>query len=306
MTQTTFQRGRAISWVAAAAGALSALTVVASGDPPPPPGLSEPPEAPTLLEHGELGEWRAGTEASELVLAWPEDRSPPRRRNVTVRARASLGHLVHHWTFEAGELPERGELVVLPHIPAEAQLDPVVADYVVDLLLTVVIDGAQVTMEPDTTDTAPSPFNQADMGDGIVDMGINPVKVTPKGRPALGAIAKGWDWLEHLIVGADAPGGNSTLGCVGDLANRGTEYDWARFFWDMTLTAGGDIDPEDLADLYVDLCPTNWQNAGDPDTSDTGAPAEPWPIYRLELSAIHQGTAVESEWSVRKVWGQDH
>jgi hypothetical protein len=141
------------------------------------------------------------------------------------------------------------------------------------------------------------------MGDGIVEMGINPITVTPHGRPPLGGIGKGQDWLEQVVLGADAPNGDSGLACRGTLANRGTEYDWARFFWDMTLPSRGDVDPEDLADLYVDMCPTNWVYAGDP---DTGQPPLPWPIDRLEQSAIHQGATMEAEWSARKGWGQDH
>jgi hypothetical protein len=103
-----------------------------------------------LLEAHQIAHWRTSRagDASELVLSWPEDRAMPRRRAVTVRARATLAHRVHQWTFQAGQLPDAGELVVVPEIPVEAQLDPLAADYVVDLLLTVVIDGTPITMEP--------------------------------------------------------------------------------------------------------------------------------------------------------------
>lgn len=47
-------------------------------------------------------------------------------------------------------------------------------------------------------------------------------------------------------------------------AGRGTEYDWLRFWWDMTTDEG--ITPRDLAEIYVDICPTNWSIA----RSDSG------------------------------------
>ncbi len=98
-------------------------------------------------------------------------------RAVTIEARASLGHLVHNWVFDAGDLPEDGVLVVVPEIPAEAQLDPVVADYVVDLLFTVVVDGSPVPLAgawlawPQGLDGEPVVWTPA-LGDTLAPHGV--------------------------------------------------------------------------------------------------------------------------------------
>ncbi len=153
--------------------------------------------------------------------------------------------------------------------------------------------------DTDTADNTPSPAGQARKGDGIVEMGFHPVLTLPGGHAPLAAWANGADWLENLKDAPDAPAGDPTLGCHEAIDNRGTAYDWTRFFWDMTVTTEGNIRPEDLANLYVDMCPTNWQSNGIQGLADV-------PIVRLRASAIHQGGSVEAERVARESWGQDH
>jgi len=98
------------------------------------------------------------------------------------------------------------------------------------------------------------------------------------------------DWLEDM----DDEG---TCGIIG-LSNRGTQYDWQRYFWDM-LTDYSTVDPEDLADVYVDMCPTNWaQNDDAVDHNDET------PVKRLQLSTSHHGLGAKH--ATEKSNGQDH
>jgi hypothetical protein len=91
--------------------------------------------------------------------------------------------------------------------------------------------------------------------------------------------SEGMDWLDKA----------EPTYCEEDdgIAERGTEADWARFFWDMTTDQ--DVSPEVLADLYVDMCPSNWKN--DATSGDFR------PRARLLLSAAEHGlsTAVSVE-----------
>lgn len=81
------------------------------------------------------------------------------------------------------------------------------------------------------------------------------------------------DWLEDAIDEGV---------CSGDLENRGTQYDWQRFFWDMRTDRN--IPIEDLADIYVDMCPTNWLDGEQDSEPDARLPTE-----RLEASCDFHG-----------------
>lgn len=84
---------------------------------------------------------------------------------------------------------------------------------------------------------------------------------------------EGRDWLEK------AHGTSGACHETDGIAERGTEADWARFFWDMTTDQG--IGPEVLADLYVGMCPSTWNNKA---TSGDSRPRA-----RLNLSATEHG-----------------
>ncbi len=98
------------------------------------------------------------------------------------------------------------------------------------------------------------------------------------------------DWLEDMYTEGACS--------VSDLSNRGTQYDWQRYFWDM-LTDYTTVDPEDLADVYVDMCPTNWaQNDDAVDHNDET------PVKRLQLSTTYHGLSTQH--TAEKGNGQDH
>lgn len=97
------------------------------------------------------------------------------------------------------------------------------------------------------------------------------------------------DWLEDMYVAGACD--------VHDLSNRGTQYDWLRYLWDMRTDEG--IPIEELADIYVDMCPTTWaKNDGEISSS------EETPIGRLELSTEFHGR--EDEHDAQKNNGTDH
>ncbi len=57
-------------------------------------------------------------------------------------------HLSTTWSFDAGVITAGGDLLVTVEVPVEAQLDPVVEHYVVDLKLVAHIEGATVSLDP--------------------------------------------------------------------------------------------------------------------------------------------------------------
>jgi len=85
--------------------------------------------------------------------------------------------------------------------------------------------------------------------------------------------------------------------CSGTTENRGTQYDWHRFFWDMLTDQ--DVPIEDLADIYVDTCPINWIDGEQGGMSD-----ERLPIERLETSCDYHGYGYD--WLQEKNNGQEH
>ena len=86
-----------------------------------------------------------------------------------------------------------------------------------------------------------------------------------------------------------------------ELAGKSTQYDFMRYLWDMATDEN--IPVEKLADIYVDMCPTNWEYwpsyTTDP-TDEHGdilyenaapivAPTDDWPEARLERSVRYHG-----------------
>ena len=113
-----------------------------------------------------------------------------------------------------------------------------------------------------------------------------------EGIPALGlaAYVTDTDWLEDLVLAADPQG------CTGTLVNRGTQYDWLRYFWDMieveTISATAMVDEWDYAN------PKSWDATGStPDTADD-------PINRIQTAALN--LSIEGYHNTHKVNGQDH
>lgn len=72
--------------------------------------------------------------------------------------------------------------------------------------------------------------------------------------------------------------------CSGTLTNRGTEYDWLRFFWDMETDEG--LDYDDLLSMWNGANPDTWNATGD----GTGAN---YPATRTRNSADALGFLTE-------------
>jgi hypothetical protein len=134
-------------------------------------------------------------------------------------------------------------------------------------------------------------YNEDDSYDGSIDcegFGVPDVPGLQREDPLDDDIDE-WDWLEDV--------NDAELCGPATLAHVGTKYDWLRYFWDMYTDEG--IDVEELGDLYVDACPTNWERA-----QAVGTTTNEWPIERFELSAIHHGIGAAHHAQDRN--GQDH
>jgi hypothetical protein len=100
------------------------------------------------------------------------------------------------------------------------------------------------------------------------------------------------DYLSDMVDAADP------AGCGGTKVNRGTEYDWMRFFWDMRTDEG--VVLSTLVDLYDDMNPHTWdENGGTTTTSDD-------PTARLSSAASGLGTTVYNAYLAQKNDGVDH
>ena len=85
----------------------------------------------------------------------------------------------------------------------------------------------------------------------------------------------GRDWLKDLILYDDD--NVDGLQCAGTWTNRGTEYDWMRFFWDLHTDQA--LNGTEIASLYDEMNPKNWDsNGGTVTTTDD-------PVARLNSSA---------------------
>ena len=95
----------------------------------------------------------------------------------------------------------------------------------------------------------------------------------PVSGDPLDSLVTARDWLGDVVAA------NRCVAPFG-IQNRHTQYDWARFWWDMTTDEG--IPPETLADIYIDMCPTNWATTGSSTTDELVR-------RRLEISATFHG-----------------
>ncbi len=124
--------------------------------------------------------------------------------------------------------------------------------------------------------------------DGIVDGDLYSCEGTP--LTGLPSWVSARDWLEDA---KNEPGN----GCVGSLTNKGSEYDWMRFFWDMMTDE--DLGPAGVVDLYGAMGPSTF----DADNST------PWtttddPTTRLQLACASMGITTECDAQDNN--GQDH
>jgi hypothetical protein len=105
------------------------------------------------------------------------------------------------------------------------------------------------------------------------------------------------DWLEHLVNAADS------AGCAGTLDNRGTQFDWLRYFWDMLTDEG--LEPEEILDIWDAADPHTWNS------TDLGSAGND-PIARIEAAAdvvpaaCSGLTCFGDEHDNQKMNGQDH
>lgn len=134
-------------------------------------------------------------------------------------------------------------------------------------------------------------FGDEAEGDGAYDCAGNLVLAEPYGADTVESYAFGDDWLEHMVAATASTECGAT-----SLANRGTVYDWSRFWRDMTASDQGNVAPEVLADVYVDMCPENWR------TNASGS--QTTPVGRLTDAAA--ANSVTSAYNNEKTNGQDH
>ncbi|MEZ4321878.1 MAG: hypothetical protein R3F61_30665 [Myxococcota bacterium] len=95
--------------------------------------------------------------------------------------------------------------------------------------------------------------------DGLISCETDPVSDPDPLGDDLANFITAKDWLEDVWSGSSSCGGSN-------LNNRGTSYDWTRFWWDMhtdnwtfvTTTVDG-VPVETLAEIYVEMGPQNWQ-----------------------------------------------
>ena len=114
-----------------------------------------------------------------------------------------------------------------------------------------------------------------DMKDGWINCeGGGPGDVDPFPLDPLSSLVTARDWLDDVVSAGACQSPQPAL------TGRGSQYDWTRFWWDMTTDQG--IPPDRLADMYVDMCPTNWSRDGTGPTS-----RQVW--KRLEESAAFWG-----------------
>lgn len=101
------------------------------------------------------------------------------------------------------------------------------------------------------------------------------------------------DWLDQAWDNAAACGDASS---PSQITGRSSIYDWTRYFWDMA--SDENVPVETLADIYVDMCPTNWV------AGPGSVPNDNWPELRLERSADFHGAGPAHD--AQKNNGVDH
>ncbi len=106
--------------------------------------------------------------------------------------------------------------------------------------------------------------------------GLHPALGEPDPSDPLASWVNARDWLDEVWTNVCADP-TSAAGIVG----RSSQYDWTRYLWDMATDEG--IPVEELSDIYVDMCPTNWV------AGPGSVPNDEWPERRLERSADFHG-----------------
>ena len=101
------------------------------------------------------------------------------------------------------------------------------------------------------------------------------------------------DWLDQVWDNAPACGSASS---ASQIVGRSSIYDWTRYFWDMATDEN--VPVEALADIYVDMCPTNWV------AGPGSVPNDNWPEHRLDRSAGFHGHGAAHD--AQKNNGVDH
>ncbi len=103
------------------------------------------------------------------------------------------------------------------------------------------------------------------------------------------------NWLSNAITNSSACSIASVTGCTSaenvkiESLNRATVYDVADFFWSLQVEKG--FDPDELLDLYVDMCPRKWQQV---DVS-CDVLGDEMPFNRMLISADHHGVQTPVE-----------
>ena len=87
------------------------------------------------------------------------------------------------------------------------------------------------------------------------------------------------NWLDDLEAYADDAGCQATGAHLE--YNRSTVYDVLKFFWTLTSDSTNPINPADLAELYIDMCPRGWSG----DDTEYLIDSDEGPLYRLDLAA---------------------
>lgn len=80
--------------------------------------------------------------------------------------------------------------------------------------------------------------------------------------------------------------------CNGILENRGTEYDWLRFFWDLDTDQG--VSTTSIYEIWNAANPHTWNSTGNgydnyTDTSPCVTPVPSYPTGRLRCAAFNSG-----------------
>jgi hypothetical protein len=89
------------------------------------------------------------------------------------------------------------------------------------------------------------------------------------------------DWLEDLVAADDDD--VDVVQCDGTLTNRGTQYDWLRYFWGLRTRQDALVDEADIWALWDAADPYDWG------TTDAGlhgtCGTTEWPAERIECAA---------------------
>jgi hypothetical protein len=126
---------------------------------------------------------------------------------------------------------------------------------------------------------------------GIQDTGVFGM---PDSADPLASWIGARDWLDQVYhIGGVCGSATSASHTIG----RSSQFDWMRYWWDMASDES--VPMSDLADIYVDMCPTDWVAAPSTPIVDMN-----WPEKRLERSTAFHGYG--SEHTTQRDNGVDH